>query len=128
VAFCGGATPSRRGAALSVDIYNYQCPAESISQSQILATSERFKIQHGDMGLTQAEHDANERKANAVIRWIPMINLLYSGIRAAVYEGKANHGGNDAETTAAYHREARLSGLDMASGLVDTATMAVLVK
>jgi hypothetical protein len=44
---------------------------------------------------------------------IPVVNVAYAPIRAIVYQAKDN---ND---------EAKRSGLDMASALADTATMAV---
>jgi hypothetical protein len=60
-----------------------------------------------------AQSDQGEQEAWEWIKMIPVVNVAYAPIRAIVYQAKDN---ND---------EAKRSGLDMASALADTATMAV---
>lgn len=60
-----------------------------------------------------AQSDRGEQEAWQWIKMIPGVNVAYAPFRAIAYQAKNN---ND---------EARRSGLDMASALVDTATMAV---
>ncbi|KAG8996734.1 hypothetical protein FRB94_008071 [Tulasnella sp. JGI-2019a] len=55
------------------------------------------------------ESDQGERAAHEVIKYIPLVGPLYSGVRAAVYAGKG-----DGE-------EARRSGIAMGFGTLQTA-------
>lgn len=57
-----------------------------------------------------AQSDQGEKDAWKWIKHIPVVNVAYAPIRAAVYAGKHNK------------QEADLSGLDFASSIVDTAT------
>jgi hypothetical protein len=57
-----------------------------------------------------AHSDQGEKDAWKWIKHIPVVNVAYAPIRAAVYAGKHNK------------QEADLSGLDLASYIVDTAT------
>ena len=57
-----------------------------------------------------AQSNQGETNAWQYIKHIPIVNVGYAPIRAAVYAGKKNK------------KEADLSGLDFASSIVDTAT------
>jgi hypothetical protein len=57
-----------------------------------------------------AHSDASERQAHDVIKWVPIIGPVYSGVRAAVYAGKGDG------------QEAHRSGVAMGVGVLETAT------
>jgi hypothetical protein len=56
-----------------------------------------------------AQSDASERQAHDIIKWVPVVGPVYSGVRAAVYAGKGNG------------HEAHHSGVPMGVGVLETA-------